>query len=385
MKAMALARLGRGHRHEARLHGVSYAAGVLVCFAALGGAAGGVARRRPDGRLGVPVPVPRLCRGDDVGAAGGRAEPVRRVRGRRRAGVAGAGGRLVARRRSRRQLLHRPARRAGRDALHGAVHGGAVAAALASPPAATLAGVPGPGRWASPLRMRAGRGCRAWPGSLPRPGRWMDVLRQALAFPMYAAAAWLLWVVSQQAGPDGVLATAGGAGAGRASPPGPCGWPARFPARAAGRARPRRGCRWSRWRRCWAAAGGGEAGGAATPGDGRGRRGASRSPRERLAALRAEGRPVFVNMTAAWCVTCLVNERVALARDAGPARLRRTRRRLPEGRLDPAATRPSPRSCARGAGTGCRYTFISPEPGRAPAILPQILTPDDVLTAIAAG
>jgi thiol:disulfide interchange protein DsbD len=32
----------------------------------------------------------------------------------------------------------------------------------------------------------------------------------------------------------------------------------------------------------------------------------------RLAALRAEGRPVFVNMTAAWCVTCLVNERVAI-------------------------------------------------------------------------
>ena len=34
----------------------------------------------------------------------------------------------------------------------------------------------------------------------------------------------------------------------------------------------------------------------------------------RLAALRAEGRPVFVNMTAAWCVTCLVNERVAIGR-----------------------------------------------------------------------
>ncbi len=34
--------------------------------------------------------------------------------------------------------------------------------------------------------------------------------------------------------------------------------------------------------------------------------------RERLAALRASGKPVFVNFTAAWCVTCLVNERVAL-------------------------------------------------------------------------
>ena len=35
----------------------------------------------------------------------------------------------------------------------------------------------------------------------------------------------------------------------------------------------------------------------------------------RLAALRAEGRPVFVNMTAAWCITCLLNEHIALSSD----------------------------------------------------------------------
>ncbi|WP_264813073.1 thioredoxin family protein, partial [Gluconacetobacter sacchari] len=33
----------------------------------------------------------------------------------------------------------------------------------------------------------------------------------------------------------------------------------------------------------------------------------------RLAALQAQGRPVFVDMTAAWCISCLVNERVALS------------------------------------------------------------------------
>ena len=37
---------------------------------------------------------------------------------------------------------------------------------------------------------------------------------------------------------------------------------------------------------------------------------------QRLAALRAAGRPVFVNMTAAWCVTCLLNERVAISTEA---------------------------------------------------------------------
>jgi thiol:disulfide interchange protein DsbD len=36
----------------------------------------------------------------------------------------------------------------------------------------------------------------------------------------------------------------------------------------------------------------------------------------RLADLRAAHRPAFVDMTAAWCVTCLVNERVALERPA---------------------------------------------------------------------
>jgi thiol:disulfide interchange protein len=36
---------------------------------------------------------------------------------------------------------------------------------------------------------------------------------------------------------------------------------------------------------------------------------------QRLAALRAEGRPVFVYFTADWCVTCKVNEKAALERD----------------------------------------------------------------------
>jgi thiol:disulfide interchange protein len=35
----------------------------------------------------------------------------------------------------------------------------------------------------------------------------------------------------------------------------------------------------------------------------------------RLAELRAQGKPVFVNMTAAWCITCLVNEKVVLGTD----------------------------------------------------------------------
>ncbi|HYG26596.1 MAG TPA: protein-disulfide reductase DsbD domain-containing protein, partial [Caulobacteraceae bacterium] len=39
---------------------------------------------------------------------------------------------------------------------------------------------------------------------LPPPGPWMGVLRRALAFPMYAAVAWLVWVLSQQGGSTGL-------------------------------------------------------------------------------------------------------------------------------------------------------------------------------------
>jgi thiol:disulfide interchange protein len=37
---------------------------------------------------------------------------------------------------------------------------------------------------------------------------------------------------------------------------------------------------------------------------------------QRLSALEADGKPVFVNLTASWCVTCLINERVALDSEA---------------------------------------------------------------------
>lgn len=40
---------------------------------------------------------------------------------------------------------------------------------------------------------------------MPKPGPWMENFRQFLAFPMFASAAWLVWVIAQQAGPMGVL------------------------------------------------------------------------------------------------------------------------------------------------------------------------------------
>jgi thiol:disulfide interchange protein len=145
---------------------------------------------------------------------------------------------------------------------------------------------------------------------LPPPGTWMNVLRRGLAFPMYAAAAWLVWVLAQQGGMTGLarllaaaLVTAFAAwlfGLGqrrsdaRARYPlmilAGLGWlaallavtvPAYAPTAAA---QPQE---------------------AAVPYE-------AWSP-ERAAQLRAEGRPVFVNFTAAWCLTCQLNDQTALA------------------------------------------------------------------------
>ena len=45
---------------------------------------------------------------------------------------------------------------------------------------------------------------------LPKPGGWMEVLRQALAFPVYASVLWLVWVASREGGGDLLLAAGGG-------------------------------------------------------------------------------------------------------------------------------------------------------------------------------
>lgn len=148
---------------------------------------------------------------------------------------------------------------------------------------------------------------------LPRPGLWMVRLRQALAFPMYASAAWLVWVLARQAGEFGVMIALAGAllvalaawifgiaqhGRGRGLVPralalaAVAGTIALLPQlRAVAAPSP-----------TTEASAGSEPFSAA-----------------RLAALRREGRPVFVNMTAAWCITCLVNERTALSTAAAKA------------------------------------------------------------------
>ena len=143
-----------------------------------------------------------------------------------------------------------------------------------------------------------------WSRLLPRPGRWMLLLKQAFAFPMFATATWLVWVVSVQAGADGVLAALSAILAASFIV-----WLLQTTRDGAMTAR---------------AIGAGGALLAAVvlvtqlavpvPADaGRSADSQTWTP-ERVATLQAQGKPTFVNFTAAWCITCLANERVALSR-----------------------------------------------------------------------
>ena len=200
--------------------------------------------------------------------------------------------------------------------------------------------------------------------ALPRPGAWMERLRQFLAFPMYAAAAWLIWVLAQLAGADGVALGLGGAllvgfaawamGQGRLGRAGALAAGlaalARLPgltpqpAIAAGPHEP------------WSAA--------------------------RVEALRAEGRPVFVNLTAAWCISCQVNERVTL--DTAPVR-----DAFAAGRVAVLVgdwTRGDPAIAGllrQHAREGVPLYLLYPARGGPPTILPQVLTTGIVLRALA--
>jgi thiol:disulfide interchange protein DsbD len=203
-------------------------------------------------------------------------------------------------------------------------------------------------------------------------------LRQALAFPMYAASAWLVWVLTQEAGPQGLIAVLAAMIL------------VAFAAWAWGTSRHAK----KLWHRIGTIAAmlaliaGLSA--LSFAGEGHVDASASSSPagiastpysEATLATLRGEHKPIFVDATAAWCITCLVNEKVALSgtrvRDAfktqGIAYLVAdwTNR-------DPAVTRLLE---AHGRTGVPLYLYFAPGAAE-PKILPQILTEDEVLSAI---
>jgi thiol:disulfide interchange protein/DsbC/DsbD-like thiol-disulfide interchange protein len=158
-----------------------------------------------------------------------------------------------------------------------------------------------------------------WPAlarALPRPGAWMAHFKVLMAFPMFATVVWLVWVLGQQVGIDGVAAmlgtlvavsfvawTLGSADLGRAT---------RAAFGAVGALLLVATLAWMLPALHATASTTAPAGGA--PGAPTDKHAAAWQPWsvQRVAELQAQGTPVFVDFTAAWCVTCQVNKRLVL-------------------------------------------------------------------------
>lgn len=207
---------------------------------------------------------------------------------------------------------------------------------------------------------------------LPRPGRWMELFKQFMAFPMFATCVWLLWVLAQQVDAGGVgLALAVVVAVG-------------FAAWALGLSQ--RGAYPFRW---VALAGALVAALAfaplATSDPAAVAKAASSddwvaySP-EKLAQLTGEGTPVFIDFTAAWCVTCQVNKRVALTSDkviGGFAAAGVVRMRADWTTRDERITQ----ALAQFGRNGVPLYVLYDTKGQ-PTVLPEILTESTVLAAL---
>lgn len=281
---------------------------------------------------------------------------------------------------------------AARDGLAGAFFTGALAAVVATPCTAPFMGAaigyavaqPAPVALAIVLTLGLGMALpflalSVSPGllrRLPKPGPWMVRFRQLLAFPMYATAAWLAWVLSLQAGDGALLAALAGAvliafglwlwqgarhGAGRG--------------RAAAMALAVLALAGAGGLTLWAERG--EAAPHSATADARW----AAFDVAKLEALRREGRPVFVNFTAAWCVTCLVNEKMVLRSEAVWAAMKKkgvVAMKADWTRRDAAITR-----ALAGLGRNGVPVYALYSPGTPPALLPQILTEQGVLAELA--
>ena len=213
---------------------------------------------------------------------------------------------------------------------------------------------------------------------LPRPGRWMETLKQFLAFPLYATVAWLIWVLSFQVGASGLLAAlaalvliAFGA------------WAWRM-AQGQGHvsARVLQGTAAASLAGVVALAFVIELNRSTEAGVGLA---SSKHPTEafsqqKLDALLASGESVFLNMTAAWCITCLVNERTALSTDAVREVLAGKRITYLKG--DWTNRNPEITRLLEKFGRSGVPLYVLYRRGSEPVVLPQILTQSLVLDAL---
>jgi len=209
---------------------------------------------------------------------------------------------------------------------------------------------------------------------LPRPGAWMQRFKQLMAYPLYVTAVWLLWVLGRQSGTDGmalvmlgILALVFGLWLWGSSS-------GRLPLRAG-----------ALLALIGAAASMVALERLPVTSDSRSTAGAARAwqpwSSDALQELRAEGKPVLVNMTAAWCITCLANERVALSSDSVRTELRELNIVYLKGdwtQRDASITD----YLSQFGRNGVPLYVLYPSGQGAPEVLPQVLTPSIVAAAL---
>ena len=234
--------------------------------------------------------------------------------------------------------------------------GAAIAAALAAPLPAALGIFLSLGiGFAAPFLLLAILPALA--SKLPRPGAWMLYLQRALSLPMFATFIWLAWVMLHEAGATATLLLCLGAAA-------------IATALAIKKLRPAAALALLTLpflHTTQAAAS------LSLPN-------AEPYTAARLASLRAANIPVFIDLTAAWCVTCLVNEHSTLTNHAVQSAFAAHHIRTLVGdwtNRDPAITQLLQSSNRDGVPL---YLYFPA--GEAPITLPQILTPEIVVDAV---
>jgi thiol:disulfide interchange protein len=211
----------------------------------------------------------------------------------------------------------------------------------------------------------------AWTRILPRPGAWMEVLKQLTAVPLFATVIWLTWVYGR------LFTTDTGQGADHIARLLFCFLVLAIAGWALGRWPARRGATIAAVLLCAAAL--------AVP--------LTSAAKDKLTWLpysdaafqqaRTAGRPVFIDYTAAWCLSCQVNEKVVL-RSADVEHALESHHfvliRADWTQYDPAITAQLKAVNRSGVPT---YVVYAADPGAKPDVLPELLTRSLVLDAIA--